>query len=235
MCRSQRSKWIGASTSEAKLERYWWAGLYTVSCLAQGEVSEGELPVAAAEKWTESNQVEDRVAFAKTEVPGNAVLREHFTPELCRRYQYSMAQRGLEAASIRVRLAVLASFGKWSARRDRLSVNPLDMVTRPRRKSKLPVVPRWTAVETILGRCRKLRDRAVVALLGYGGLRRSELVSLDVGDYDSEFGLRRVKGKGEQEAAVALPQVARRMVDVRVSVHRDHRDRTCVITRIGVA
>ena len=153
------------------------------------------------------------LAFAKTEVPGNAVLREHFTPELCRRYQYSMAQRGLEAASIRVRLAVLASFGKWSARRGRLSVNPLDMVTRPRRKSKLPVVPRWTAVETILGRCRKLRDRAVVALLGYGGLRRSELVSLDVGDYDSEFGLRRVKGKGEQEAAVALPQVARRMVD----------------------
>jgi integrase len=153
------------------------------------------------------------LVFAKTEVPGNAVLREHFTPELCRRYQYSMAQRGLEAASIRVRLAVLASFGKWSARRGRLSVNPLDMVTRPRRKSRLPVVPRWTAVETILGRCRKLRDKAIVALLGYGGLRRSEVVSLDVGDYDSDFGLRRVKGKGEQEAAVALPEVARRIVD----------------------
>jgi hypothetical protein len=61
MSHSQRSKWIGASTSEAKLERYWGAGLYTVSCLAQGEVSEGELPVAAAEKWAESNQVEERV------------------------------------------------------------------------------------------------------------------------------------------------------------------------------
>jgi hypothetical protein len=58
MCRSQRSKWIGASTSEAKLERYWWAGLYTVSCLAQGEVSEGELPVAAAEEREESKHVE---------------------------------------------------------------------------------------------------------------------------------------------------------------------------------
>ena len=53
----------------------------------------------------------------------------------------------------------------------------------------------------------KLRDRAVVALLGYGGLRRSEVVALDIGDYDSKLGLRRVKGKGEQEAAVALPQV----------------------------
>jgi integrase len=65
----------------------------------------------------------------------------------------------------------------------------LDLVTRPRRKAKLPVVPRWTAVETILGQCRKLRDKAVVALLGYGGLRRCEVVALDVGDYDSEFGL----------------------------------------------
>ena len=63
------------------------------------------------------------LTFATTDVPGNAVLREHFTPELCRRYQYSMAQRGLEAASIRVRLAVLASFGKWSARRGKLSIN----------------------------------------------------------------------------------------------------------------
>lgn len=153
------------------------------------------------------------LTFATTEVPGNTVLREHFTPELCRRYQYSMAQRELEAASIRVRLAVLASFGKWSARRGKLSVNPLDMVTRPRRKSKLPVVPRWTAVEGILGRCRKLRDKAVVALLGYGGLRRSEVVALDVGDYDADFGLRRVKGKGEHEAAVALPEVARAILD----------------------
>jgi hypothetical protein len=41
------------------------------------------------------------------------------------------------------------------------------MVTRPRRKSKLPVVSRRTAVETILGRCRWLRDKAVVALLVY--------------------------------------------------------------------
>jgi hypothetical protein len=27
-----------------------------------------------------------------------------------------------------------------------------------------------------------------------------------VGDYDADFGLRRVKGKGEYEAAVALPE-----------------------------
>ena len=75
------------------------------------------------------------------------------------------------------------------------------------------MVPRWTAVETILGRCWKLRDGAVVALLGYGGLRRSEVVALDVGDYDADFGLRRVKGKGEYEAAVALPEVARTILD----------------------
>ena len=38
------------------------------------------------------------------------------------------------------------------------------------------------------------------------------MVALDVGDYDPEFGLRRVQGKGGTEAAVPLPAVARAIV-----------------------
>src|SRR5438034_612787 len=49
----------------------------------------------------------------------------------------------------------------------------------------------------------------MLALLAYGGLRRSEVVSLDVGDFLPEFGLRRVLGKGGHEAAVPLPKAAR--------------------------
>src|SRR6266436_4742311 len=46
----------------------------------------------------------------------------------------------------------------------------------------------------------------------YGGLRRSEIVALDVGDVAPGLGLRRVQGKGGVETAVPLPTVAQDIV-----------------------
>lgn len=113
--------------------------------------------------------------------------------------------------TIRVRLATLASFGKWAVRRDRLERNPLDLLTRPRRKARLPHVPRWEAVEALLTHADR-REQAVIALMAYGGLRRAEIAALNVGDFAPDFGLRRVRGKGGHEAAVLLPEVARVLI-----------------------
>jgi len=46
-----------------------------------------------------------------TEQVGGSVLITHFTPELCRGYQYFMASKDRQPGSLRVRLAVLGSFG----------------------------------------------------------------------------------------------------------------------------
>jgi site-specific recombinase XerD len=54
-----------------------------------------------------------------------------------------------------------------------------------------------------------LRERAILALMAYGGLRRGEVAALDVGDVAPDFGLRRVMGKGGHEVPVALPAPAR--------------------------
>ena len=149
----------------------------------------------------------DFVDFARKDV-GGAVLIEHFTADRCRGYQYNLAARGLQSNTVRVRLATLASFGKWAVRRDRIDRNPLDLLTRPRRKARLPHVPRWDAVEGLLTHASR-REKALIALMAYGGLRRAEVVALDVGDYAPDMGLRRVHGKGGHEAAVLLPEVAR--------------------------
>jgi integrase/recombinase XerC len=143
---------------------------------------------------------------------GGTVLITQFTADTCRAYQYDLAARGLQTSSIRVRLATLGSFGKWAVRRDRLAKNPVDALTRPRRKGRLPRVPRWETVERLLEECTDLREKALVALMCYGGLRRSEIVALDVGDVALGLGLRRVQGKGGVEAAVPLPEVAQRIL-----------------------
>ena len=109
-----------------------------------------------------------------------------------------------EGGTIRVRVATLGSFGKWMVRRDKLVRNPVDRLTRPRRKARVPAVPTWDTVKVLLQHC-SLRERAILALMAFGGLRRGEVAALDVGDVAHDFGLRRVMGKGGHEVPVALP------------------------------
>jgi integrase len=47
---------------------------------------------------------------------------------------------------------------------------------------RLPRVLDWSRVEQIVAGERKPRDRAILALLAYGGLRRGEVMAADVGD-----------------------------------------------------
>jgi integrase/recombinase XerC len=149
----------------------------------------------------------DFQAFVMKQV-GGTVLLMHFTEEICRRYQYDLAGRELKSGTIRVRVATLGSFGKWMVSRDKLVRNPVDRLTRPRRKARVPAVPTWDTVKVLLHQC-SLRERTILALMAYGGLRRGEVAALNVGDVAPDFGLRRVMGKGGHEVPVALPAPAR--------------------------
>jgi integrase/recombinase XerC len=153
----------------------------------------------------------DFMEFAQKKL-GGTVLIGHFTAETCRAYQYDLSARGLKTNTIRVRLATLGSFGKWAVRRERLDKNPLDLLTRPRRKRRLPRVPRFSKLKEFIADSTDRREQAMLALMAYGALRRSEVVSLDVDDFVADFGLRRVKGKGDKEEAVPLPKAACQIV-----------------------
>jgi len=131
-----------------------------------------------------------------------------------------LADRGLSATTVRLRLAVLASFARWAVRRGKVLVNPVESQVRPPTPAKLPTTLSWDAVPELLDRCRTRRDRAIVALMAYGGLRRSEVVTLDIADFDPGFGLRRVHGKGGHDAAVPLPTSARSIVSDYLSSDR---------------
>jgi len=75
-------------------------------------------------------------------------------------------------------------------------------------------------VEDLTSNGLDLRAKAIIALLAWGGLRRAEVAALDVGDFDPAFGLRRVRGKGGHEEAVALPDRACQIVAAYLAAHR---------------
>jgi site-specific recombinase XerC len=144
--------------------------------------------------------------------PRTPVVISRFTADLIRAYQYHLAERGLCGATIRLRLATLASVAWWAVQNGKLLANPVASLVRPPTRVTLPTTLRRDAVQELLDRCRTRPDRAIVAVLAYGGLRRSEAVALDIADFEPRFGLRRVRGKAGQDAAVPLPASARSIV-----------------------
>lgn len=63
-----------------------------------------------------------------------------------------------------------------------------------------------------------VRDAAVIAVLYTGGLRRAEVVGLDLEGYDEETGELRVRGKGNKERLVYIPSSARPLISAWLDV-----------------
>lgn len=90
------------------------------------------------------------------------------------------------------------------------------------RNDTLPTGRGITAGElsALLGACENddsaagARDAAIIAMMySCGGLRRAEVVSLDLGDYDAESGALKIRGKGGKERLAWVTNGAARALD----------------------
>lgn len=167
---------------------------------------------------------------------GNDSLRDDFWESRCsedfRRYLFDLMKAELARSTVRLRFAGLRSFYKWLCHRGGtgLKVSPLEEVQLPKAEKKLPVVLSIAQIEEMLEMPRKMklskqapkwlpdRDVAILELFYSTGIRISELVSLDVSDFDDLGETIRVMGKGSKERIVPVGSVANRAVqEYRVS------------------
>jgi integrase/recombinase XerC len=131
--------------------------------------------------------------------------------ELALRYQADLLGRGLAAATVNRRLAALRSLLKlartlglvgWSLEVEGLRAEPY----RDTRGPGVAGFRRLLAQLDPRGDAKGLRDRAILRLLFDLGLRRSEVVRLDLADYDTQTGTVAVLGKGRTaKVARTLP------------------------------
>ena len=138
-------------------------------------------------------------------------------------WRQALEQRGLNGASIRRKLAVLSSLYEYLCDRQAVTHNPVKGVKRPAvdtYEGKTPALADGQARQlldapdatTLKGK----RDRAILAVLLYHGLRRAELCALDVDDLQERRGVKhlRVQGKGGKLRYVPLhPAAAARVQD----------------------
>jgi len=113
--------------------------------------------------------------------------------------------RSLEAATVRRKLSAVASLFDYLCECNAVPFNPADGVKRPNQganEGKSPALGDAEAKAILeapdAGTLKGLRDRAILSVLLFHGLRRAELSSLAVGDVQSRRGVMhfRVLGKG---------------------------------------
>jgi site-specific recombinase XerD len=118
-----------------------------------------------------------------------------------------LEERGLSGATIRRKMAALSSLFAYLCERNAVDFNPVTGAKRPRADSyegKTPALGDQQArqlLEAPDGTTLKgLRDRALLSVLLYHGLRREELCTLKVGDVHQRRGVLhlRVHGKGSK-------------------------------------
>ena len=88
-----------------------------------------------------------------------------------------------------------------------MGVHPTNLTTGlrlPKREHRRPRVPTDEECEAIRGAAWTPREKAIIALMLMGGLRRGEVLGLKVEDLSAEYAQILVRGKGHKERVVPL-------------------------------
>lgn len=135
------------------------------------------------------------------------------TRALFREYLTELKESGMVAASITRRTSTVHGFYKYLLQEGATERDLLYGVALPKRPKRLPKVLDPAMLDALLnqpdpGTPAGLRDRAMFELLYGGGLRISELVSLDLGQVNLGEGEAIIHGKGSKERVVLFGEPA---------------------------
>jgi integrase/recombinase XerC/integrase/recombinase XerD len=134
-------------------------------------------------------------------------------PRLLRRYVALLSTRGAAPSTSARKLAALRAMFASQREHGLIAHNPADLVSAPRRGSRLPRVLSAAEAGRLLdsipaGSPLELRDRGLLELAYSSGLRAEELVSLSLGDIDHDAEQIRVEGKGRKTRVVPVGEPA---------------------------
>lgn len=132
---------------------------------------------------------------------------------------------GYARATIARRLACLRSFFRFCCREGICATNPAKALRTPRAGRKLPHFLTTDQISSLLeappaNESAGLRDRAMLETTYSAGLRVSELVGLNLADWDHDAGILRVRGKGRKERIAPVGSFATRALDRWMEVRR---------------
>ena len=142
---------------------------------------------------------------------------------ILRSYVSYLHECGYARTTVARRLACLRSFFRYCNREGICETNPAKPLRTPRAGRKLPHFLTTDQVGALLiappaNLPAGLRDRAILETMYSAGLRVSELVGLNVSDWDRSAGILRVMGKGRKERLAPVGSYATKALDHWITV-----------------
>lgn len=163
-----------------------------------------------------------------TEAVSDEELLASLTPAVIRSYEvWLMDDKQESPRTVNLHLSVLSGFCRWLLAAGEIKSNPVKLVSRPKQPKRLPDVYRQEAMEEyfertaaygsegtlclITGQDRLSRQeyehrlhRLIIVILYATGIRRSELISLNVCSVDTSRRVMHVRGKGDKMREIPL-------------------------------
>lgn len=100
--------------------------------------------------------------------------------------------------------SVIKAFWNWAEEQGHIAISPAARLRRPRAERKVARMLPLDARPRLLTVAKSPRDRLGLFCLLVLGLRRAELATIQIRDFDAQRGMLRVRGKGQKERVMPL-------------------------------
>lgn len=152
---------------------------------------------------------------------------EHVRREHVEAYMVWMQERG-SAANAAIHYRSLQQFFRWCSDEGEIRESPMAKMRPPRVPEKLINVIRTDALKLLFGTCGKgrsfedRRDYAIMCLLLDTGMRRAELVGIQLRDLDLDQRQVKITGKGGRDRRVPCSGETVKALDRYLRIRRTH-------------
>lgn len=130
------------------------------------------------------------------------------TSEAVRQWMMSMMEKGGKATSVNRRLSSLRTFFKFLLRKEYITEDPTQKIVGPKKEKYLPSFVKESDMNRLLDSTefgsgfKASRDRLILLMFYLTGMRRAELIGLDVRDVDLSASQIKVTGKRNKQRLI---------------------------------
>lgn len=169
------------------------------------------------------NNIRDFLSYCKIK---NVKNMNEVNYQFIRGYISYLYKQKYQAKSITRILSALRSFFKYLKREEKISINPLDLITSPKVEKKLPKYLTINDVEKILNAPDMsnkigIRDAFILELLYVTGIRVSELTNIKLNDISIVEKKIKIMGKGSKERIVYYGTRCQELLNKYLNIRND--------------
>lgn len=144
-----------------------------------------------------------------------------------RKYLSHLHEKKYLSSSISRKISTLRSFFKYNLKENKITNNPMTLISNPKREKKLPKYLNYEEMEKLLNsidtsELEGIRNKLIIELLYSTGIRVSELVNIKIKDIRIKENQINILGKGNKERIVLFGEKAKEMIKIYLNAYKEY-------------